>query len=106
MISEEIIMEVLDELSKIRQLLEILTEDALRKKLEKVATTKERKKMWSLFDGTLSTEEIAKKVNVTQRAVQIFIKELKEMDLVSIEKRGYPKRRFDYIPADWKIARE
>lgn len=102
MISEEVIMEVLDELSKIRQLLEILTEDALRKKLEKVATTKERKKMWRLFDGTLSTEEIAKKVNVTQRAVQIFIRELKEMGLVSIEKRGYPKRRFDYIPADWK----
>jgi len=106
MISEEVIMEALDELSKIRQLLEILAEDALRKKLEKVATTKERKKMWSLLDGTLSTEEIAKKVNVTQRAVQIFIRELKEMGLVSIEKRGYPKRRFDYIPADWKIARE
>ena len=101
-ISEEIIVEVLNELTKIRQLLLILVEDALKKKLEKVATTKERKKMWSLLDGTLSTEEIAKRVNVTVRAVQIFVKELKEMDLVIIEKRGYPKRRFDYVPLDWK----
>ena len=87
-ISEEIIVEVLNELTKIRQLLLILVEDALKKKLEKVATTKERKKMWSLLDGTLSTEEIAKRVNVTVRAVQIFVKELKEMDLVIIENGG------------------
>ena len=97
-------MEILNELSEIRLLLQILAEEALRKKLEEVATTKIRRKMWILFDGTLSTEEIAKKLNVTQRAVQIFVYELKKKDLIVIERRGYPRRRFDYIPSDWRLG--
>jgi len=62
--------------------------------------------MWALFNGLLNTEEIAKKVGVTQRAVQIFVKELRAKEWVVTKKRGYPKRRFDYIPSDWNVERE
>ncbi|RLG90230.1 MAG: hypothetical protein DRO36_06455 [Candidatus Hecatellales archaeon] len=97
---------LLDEISKIRQLLEILTRNALKEELEKIATTDERKRIWALCNGLRSTEEIAKKVGVTSRTVQRFVKELRKADLVTIEKRGYPKRRFDYIPSDWGVEME
>jgi len=84
----------------------MLSRDALKKELEEIATTSERKRMWALFNGFLSTEEIAQRIGVTQRAVQIFVKELLEKDLVAIEKRGYPRRKFDYVPSDWKIQLE
>jgi len=103
MISEEEFTRLLRELSKIRQLLEILARGALKAELERVATTAKRKRIWALCNGLLSTEEIAQKANVSQRAVQIFVKELQEADLVIIERRGYPKRRFDYIPSDWGL---
>ena len=103
MTSEEIFTKLLEEVSTIRLLIEILARKALKEELEKLATTNERKKIWALCDGLRSTDEIAKEVGVTQRAVQRFIKELREADLVIIEKRGYPKRRFNYIPSDWKI---
>ena len=103
MMDERIVQVLLDELSKIRQLLEILARNALREELERIATTDERKRIWALCDGLRSTEEIAKKVGVTPRTVQRFIKELRNVDLVTIVKRGYPKRRFDYIPSDWDV---
>lgn len=106
MISEENFMRLLRELSKIRQLLEILARGALKAELERVATTANRKRIWALCNGLLSTEEIAQKANVSQRTVQIFVKELQEADLVIIERRGYPKRRFDYIPSDWGLEME
>ena len=106
LIDEKSIQVLLDELSKIRQLLEILTRNALKEELERIATTSERKRIWALCNGLRSTEEIAKKVGVTPRTVQRFIKELRKVDLVTIEKRGYPKRRFDYIPSDWGVEME
>ena len=96
----------MDELLKIRQLLEILTRNALKEELEKVATTDERKQIWALCNGLRSTEEIAKKVGVTRRTVQKFVEELRKKDLITIEKRGHPKRRFDYIPSDWNVKME
>ncbi len=92
MIDERSIQVLLDELSKIRQLLEILTRNALKEELERIATTSERKRIWALCNGLRSTEEIAK--------------ELWKVDLITIEKRGYPKRRFDYIPSDWDVEME
>jgi len=103
-VSEEILLKILEEISKIRQLVEILAIDALKRDLEKVATTNERKKIWALCNGSLSTEEIAKKVNVTTRAVQIFVKELQKLDLIEFERRGYPKRKVDYVPPEWRSS--
>ncbi len=74
-----------------------------KRELEGIATTPDRKKIWALFDGITSTDEIASKTNITQRTVQIFVKELIESNLIVVEKRGYPKRRFDYVPSDWKV---
>lgn len=103
MVSEDSFWALLEEVSKIRQLLEMLTRNVLKEELERIATTEERKRIWALCNGLRSTEEIAKEVGVTPRAVQRFIKKLREVDLITIEKRGYPKRRFDYIPSDWGI---
>jgi len=107
MYNEKVIMEELrDEASKIRQLLEFLARGDLKEELEKIAKTPERKRIWALCDGLLNTQEIAEKVGVAQRTVQQFIKELREEDLVENEKRGYPKRRFDYVPSDWDLEKE
>jgi predicted ArsR family transcriptional regulator len=103
MVSEKIEERIYEELIKIRELLERLARKELKEDLEKVATTKERRKIWALCDGMTSTSEIATKAGVSQRAVQIFLNELQARDLITFEKRGYPKRKYDYIPSDWEV---
>ncbi|GAH51029.1 unnamed protein product [marine sediment metagenome] len=101
MYNEKVIMEeICEEITKIRTLLELIARGNLKEELEKVATTPERKRIWALCNGSLSTQEIAEKIGRTQRAVQQFIKELGKLDLIEAERRGYPKRRFDLVPSD------
>jgi predicted transcriptional regulator len=97
---------IYDELIKIRELLERLARRELREDLESVATTNERRRIWALCNGLNSTSEISSRVGVSQRAVQIFVNELQAKDLITMERRGYPKRKYDYIPSDWEIAGE
>lgn len=100
--SEKTLMSLYDEIVKIRQLLEISLKDDLLKELEKVLTTKERKVVWTLCDGVTDTKTIAEKTGISVRSVQVTVKELQEADLMVVERRGFPKRRFDYIPFEWK----
>jgi hypothetical protein len=101
--TNEIYEKIIEELITIRSLLERMVRGDLKQELETVATTDERQKIWSLLDGVSSTAEIATKVGISQRAVQLFMKDLIELDLITIEKRGYPKRRFNYIPSRWRV---
>lgn len=93
---------VLEELIGIRRVLEFLAEDKLRTYLDGIISTDQRQKMWSLLDGNYSTTEIANKSGITPRAVQLFIKELQQLDLILMVKRGYPKRKLDYVPLEWR----
>jgi hypothetical protein len=95
---------IFEELVKIRDLLERIAREDLKRELEEVATTTERRKVWSLLDGVSGTDEIALKAGVSQRAVQIFVKDLMDADLITLEKRGYPKRKFDFVPSNWKVT--
>lgn len=101
---QEVLEKVYDELTKVRHLLEIIVRDELKRELEAIATTKERRMVWTLCDGVSSTDEIARKAGISQRAVQVFVKELLEADLIMLEKRGYPRRKFDYVPSDWRVS--
>lgn len=87
-------------------ILERLARNELEKDLENIATTKEGKLVWVLCSGTNNISEIASKVGISHRAVRSFIYELQSRDLVITEKRGYPKRKFDYIPSNWGIEVE
>ena len=100
---EALLEKVYDELTKVRHLLEIIAKDELQKDLERVVTTKERRMIWTLCDGLTSTDEIAQKIGVSQRTVQLVIKELLEADLVIMEKWGRPKRMFEYVPSAWRM---
>ncbi len=106
MLSEDSIMALYDEVSKIRQLLEMLSRSVLKEELDKAATTEERKRIWTLLNGARRTEEIAQLAGVSQRAVQVFVKDLERADLIITRKRGYPRRRFDYVPSDWNLELE
>jgi len=104
--SEKTLMSLYEEIVKIRQLLEMSVKDNLQKELEKVLTTKERKMVWALSDGLTDTKTIAEKAAISQRAVQGALKELQEAELIVVEKRGFPKRKFDYVPSDWRCKEE
>jgi len=99
--AEKALMNVYDEIVKIRQLLEISLKEDLLKELEKVLTTKERKNVWALCNGATDTKTIAEKTGFSLRSVQVTVKELQEADLMVVERRGFPKRRFDYVPFEW-----
>jgi len=100
--TEKMLMSLYDEIVKIRQLLEITLKDDLKKELETVLSTKERKTVWALSDGFTDTKTIAKKAGISRRAVQITVRELQEAELLVVERRGFPKRKFDYVPFEWE----
>jgi DNA-binding transcriptional ArsR family regulator len=101
---QNILEMVYNELVNVRYLLEIAIRGELKKEIERVVTTDERRKIYVLLDGFSSTEQIAQKAGVSQRSVQLLVKELVDAGLVVIEKRGYPKRVFDYIPSEWRVS--
>ncbi len=91
------------EVINVRRLLEFIARSELKKSIELVATTEERRKVYCLLDGFSSTEQIAQKAGVSQRSVQLAVKDLTNAGLVTAEKRGFPKRIFDYVPSEWGI---
>ena len=104
--SEKMLMSLYEEIVKIRQLLEMTVKDNIKKELEKILTTKERKMVWALSDGFTDTKTIAKEAGISQRAVQITVRDLQDADFLVVERRGFPRRRFDYIPSEWKYKKE
>jgi len=95
--NENNFLKLYEEITTIRQLVEILAKDGIFKEIGKIASTKERVITWNLLDGELSTSEIADRVKISQRAVNEFIKDLRENGLVLVLKRGFYKRKFDYL---------
>ena len=95
-------LKLYEEITTIRQLVEILAKDGIIKEIEKVASTKPRKMAWNLLDSELSTSEIADRIKISYRAVSDFIKDLRENGLVLTLKRGYYKRKFDYLLSEQK----
>jgi len=100
--AEKMLMNLYDEIVKIRQLLEISLKDDLVKELEKVLSTKERKMIWALSDGETDTRTISWRTGLSIRAVQVAVRQLQEADLMVVERRGFPKRRFEYVPFEWR----
>lgn len=104
--TEKTIFGLYEEIVKIRHLLEMTVKDNLQKELEKILTTKERKAVWALSDGGVDTKTIADKIGISQRAVQKTLEDLENADFIVVVKRGYPKRKFDYVPPEWKLKKE
>jgi len=100
---DELLEKILSELMEIKQLLLLNSRETLKQLLNELASTDGRKQIWGLMDGLTSTSDIAEKVKVSPRAVQNFISQLEEKELVVTDRRGYPKRRMDYIPSDWLL---
>jgi len=100
--SEKVLIGLYEEIVKIRQLLEMTVKDTLEKELKRILTTRERKMVWALSDGFTDTKTIAKKAGISQRAVQITVKDLQNVDLLVVARRGFPRRKFDHVPSKWK----
>lgn len=100
----EILRRISASLDAIRVHTRRLSRASYKEDLGKVASTPQRQEMWRLCDGTLSTEDIAKKIGVSTRTVQYFVEEAEKVGLVKSYRRGYPKRNEDYeeIPSEWK----
>jgi transcription initiation factor IIE alpha subunit len=84
------IEEILNEVSKVRQLLELIAREKLKEEIEKIVATQERRRIWKVCKkggGSLSTKELAERSRVSQRSVQRLIKELHEANLVEIAKK-------------------
>lgn len=100
----ELVKVMAEDMRRMRMDIARMARDSYRQDLEKVANTPARQETWRLCDGTLSNEEIAKKVGVTLRAVQYFVQDAERKGLIISQRRGYPKRTdsFDEIPVEWK----
>ncbi len=98
----QLLGQIREAVDAIRLDIAFLSRGAILEVLQRVATTPERQHMWRLCDGTRSTEQIGRDIGVTLRSVQYFIQEAQDENLVFMERRAYPKRIKEIIPADWK----
>lgn len=97
-----LLLEIKEEVSLIRRYLEFQITDFVKEELDKIASTHERKMIWMSLDGTMTTQGIAEEVGISIRAVQYFIKQLRELNLIAEKKKGYPQRRIDIFPSKWE----
>jgi len=97
--SNTILQHIETRLEGIYRLLEIQTRPQLEDAVRKIATTRERRKIWILSDGLRKTDDIARLSVTAVRTVQLFVQEADRAGLMDSSRRGYPKRRFETIPA-------
>ena len=97
-----LLRKIQEDLVEIKVYQRIGVRSAVEAILKSVASSPERQQMWRLADGTLSNDQIADRIGVALRTVQYFVEEAEKNDLITMAKRGYPKRVVDIIPADWK----
>lgn len=88
-------------LEGIYRLIELQVRPQLEAAIQRLATTKERRKVWILADGQRKTEEISRLSGSALRTVQVFVQEADRAGLIDASRRGYPRRRFEVIPAEW-----
>ena len=93
--------EILKELRKMSKILIMSNGANLEAEIEKYATSNDRKKIWVLIDGKKQSDEIAKNIGLTKRAVDIFLKILEDASLVERQYNKPPTRILDYVPAKW-----
>jgi len=98
----ELLREINESLKVVRKLTEIQLRGPIKDELAEFASSKERRKMWMLCDGALSTIEISKQVGVSPRAVQYFVQDGLKAGFVRVDRRGYPSRTIDWIPPEWE----
>jgi hypothetical protein len=97
-----LLKQINEDTQTIRNYMRILARVAISATLREITKTPERRQMWRLFDGTKSTEQIAKEIAVSTRSVQYFVQDAEDAGLLVTEKRGYPKRVENVIPSEWK----
>lgn len=104
----ELLGRMSDDLRALRKSVTRLARESYKQDLVRIASTPERQEMWRLCDGTLSNEEIAKRIGVKLRTVQYFVQEAEKAGLIEMAKRGYPKRTDDFniVPEEWKPYRK
>ena len=93
--------EILKELKKISKIMTLTNGPTIEKELEEYATSEDRKKIWVLIDGTKQSDDIAKIIGKTKRAVDIFLQTLEGASLVERPYNQPPTRSISYIPASW-----
>jgi len=97
----ELLREINENLKVIRKLTELQLRGPIKDELAKLASSIERRKMWILCDGTVSTIEMSKTVGVSPRAVQYFVQDGLKTGLLRVDRRGYPSRTIDWTPPEW-----
>lgn len=95
------VQKILNELTQIRRLLAVLSQDKLESFTEsinkKYLTTDQRRQMYELFDGENSYKTIADAVNLSSEGVRKFAVQLEQAGLVELVSNGKtknPKRVF------------
>lgn len=97
----EILKQINDNILALKKLKELEMREVVTREIERIASTSVRRKMWVLSDGTKTTDEISKIINVSKRAVQYFVQECLNSGLLGVDKRGYPVRRIEWVPPEW-----
>lgn len=88
---DKILIEINDKLEAIRKIL-LIQNVANRKNIIKVInedflTTDKRKKIYNMFNGNNSIEDIAKKIGVTHESVRLLVNDLENIGAIEIIKK-------------------
>jgi hypothetical protein len=98
----ELLKEINESLKVIRKLTELQLRGPVKDELDKFASSIERRRLWGLCDGTMSTIEMSKKIGISPRAVQYFVQDGLKAGFLRVDRRGYPSRTIDWTPPEWE----
>ncbi len=92
---------IVSELKLITKILIISNAGQIEVELGKLASTDERKKMWTLIDGKNMAKDIARLLKVSERGVNHFLKRATDAGFIDNPPRRPATRRLDYVPPSW-----
>src|SRR2546422_5976379 len=92
---------VLKQLRLIARILTFAHADRVTIELAKIASTDDRKRMWILIDGVQMSKDIAKRLNVSDRAVNYFLSEAALAGFIENSPRKPPVKQIDFTPPSW-----
>src|SRR6266508_6952823 len=74
----------------------------LQTELEKVASTPDRRRIWAVIDGELTTKDISRQLGIPRRTVDFFLSLAEECGLLQNPRGRPPVKLVDYVPLEWK----
>ncbi len=92
---------ILTELRRMNALLKVAFYPQLEAGLTSVATTRDRRRIWTHIDGRRTSKDLSKDLGIARRTVDYFLSVAESAGLIENPRGRPPVRLVDIAPSKW-----